>query len=119
MVDYAKIYRPIKDTSDPYALQNYLKNLENWSEKWLLKFNTSKCKVLHFGHHNPEVEYVLNGNLFEKSADEKDLGIQVSRNLKLSNHIGKIAAKANSILGIIRRTFTYSDIDNIPMLYTD
>ena len=30
-------------------LQNDLNHLISWSEKWQLKFNTSKCKVLLFG----------------------------------------------------------------------
>ena len=29
-------------------LQNDLNHLISWSEKWLLKLNTSKCKVVHF-----------------------------------------------------------------------
>ncbi|KAK3870680.1 hypothetical protein Pcinc_024102 [Petrolisthes cinctipes] len=35
-----------------------------------------------------------------------DLGIEVSFNLKFSAHAAKIAAKANSRLGIIKRNFT-------------
>ena len=46
------------------------------------------------------------------------MGIQVSKDFKFSNHIGKIASKANSILGRIRRTFTYLDTDNVRLLYT-
>ena len=30
-------------------LQNDLNHLISWSEKWHLKFDTSKCKVLRFG----------------------------------------------------------------------
>ena len=116
--DDAKIYRPIKNANDAQVLQNDLKNLENWSRKWLLKFNASKCKVLHFGHNNLETEYTLNGNPLDKSEEERDLGIQVSKDFKFSNHIGKIASKANSILGRIRRTFTYLDADNVRLLYT-
>ena len=116
--DDAKVYQPIRSFGDAYTLQNDLKKLEAWSAKWLLKFNSSKCKVLHFGHNNPEIEYTLNGNRLEKSEEEKDLGIFVSSSFKFSNHVGKIAAKANSILGRIRRTFTYLDVDNVRMLYT-
>ena len=116
--DDAKICRPIRDASDQQALQDDLRSLENWSRKWLLKFNENKCKVIHFGHNNPETDYNLNGKPLEKSDEEKDLGIQVSKNFKFSNHVSKIAAKANSVLGRIRRTFTYFDIENVRLLYT-
>jgi len=31
-------------------LQADLKSLEVWSERWQLKFNPDKCKVIHIGH---------------------------------------------------------------------
>ena len=116
--DDAKIYRPIKDDNDPQALQEDLKRLENWSRKWLLKFDENKCKVLHFGNNNPETVYTLNGNPLENSEEERDLGIQVHKSFKFSNHINKIAAKANSVLGRIKRTFTHLDVENVKLLYT-
>ena len=116
--DDAKIFRPIKDSNDSQALQSDLGRLEEWSRKWLLKFNANKCKVLHFGYNNLEKDYELNGNPLDKSDGEKDLGVLVSKNFKFSNHIGKIAAKANSILGRIRRTFTHLDVDNVRLLYS-
>ena len=38
---------------------------------------------------------------------EKDLGIYVTSNWKSSAHVTKVAARANSMLGRIRHTFTY------------
>ena len=115
--DDAKIYRPIKNDNDHQALQDDLKRIENWSRKWLLKLNASKCEVLHFGNNNPETEYTLNGNLLENSEEERDLGIQVHKTFKFSNHISKVAAKANSVLGRIKRTFTHLDVENVRLLY--
>ena len=59
--DDAKMYRTIKSPNDTNALQQDLKSLEEWSKKWLLKFNSSKCKLLHFGHANQKSQYTLNG----------------------------------------------------------
>jgi len=39
-------------------LQDGLNSLKNWSDKWLLKFNPEKCKVMHVGHSMP-TEYTL------------------------------------------------------------
>ena len=37
---------------------------------------------------------------------EKDLGVYISNDLKAEHHISKCILKANSKLGMIRRTFT-------------
>ena len=100
-------------------MQNDLNQLADWSRKWLLKFNSSNCKVIHFGHNNHEYNYTLNNyDNLEVSVEEKDLGIHVSNNFKFSSHISKITAKANSILGRINRTFTYKDKELVKFLYT-
>ena len=78
--DDAKIYRTLKSPNDTGALQQDLKSLENWSKKWLLKFNESKVKVIHFGHSNPKVQYIFNSRPLEISQEENDLGINVTDN---------------------------------------
>ena len=37
---------------DKQHLQNDLKKLVKWSEKWQMLFNFGKCKCLHTGHGN-------------------------------------------------------------------
>ena len=59
-------------------------------------------------HHDPEIIYELNGNKLETSKLEKDLGVWISDDLKPAHHIGQVTAKANKILGLIKRNFTYS-----------
>ena len=115
--DDAKVYRKIRSFEDSAILQTDLDHLSEWSRKWLLKFNSQKCKVMHFGHSNPKNAYSLNQNLLEISTEEKDLGVHVSDSFKFSNHISKIAAKANSILGRINRAFENKDKEIIKLLY--
>ena len=91
----------MKSQNDVDVLQSDLNQLTNWSRKWPLKFNEQKCKVMHFGHQNASQAYWLNNTTLESTRKEKDLGIYVTDNLKFSNHITKIAAKANSVLGRI------------------
>lgn len=38
----AIIYRAVQNQSDSTSLQNDLQKLEDWSTKWLLKFNENK-----------------------------------------------------------------------------
>ena len=47
--DDTKLWRPIATNDDKSKLQLDLSNLDNWSEKWLLKFNAAKCHVMNIG----------------------------------------------------------------------
>jgi hypothetical protein len=50
--------------------------------------------------------------------EEKDLGMLISNTLKSSAHIAMAVSKANQILGLIQRSFTYMDIPLMKQLYT-
>ena len=46
-------------------------------------FNAGKCKVLHFGHNNGQVHYIMDGNILEYVKEEQDLGVIIQSNLKV------------------------------------
>ena len=115
--DDAKIYRQIKSREDARILQEDLIKLQEWSRKWLLQFNEDKCKVMHFGKKNPKNQYQLNDKTLEETVLEKDLGVYVTPNMKSESHVAKIAAKANSMVGWIKRTFSYMDEDMFKTVY--
>ena len=48
---------------------------------------------------------------------EKDLGVTVDKDLYFRKHVSLIVSKANSTLGIIRRSFRYLDRNTIILLY--
>ena len=50
--DDTTLYSRVESQADCHTLQEDLNKLANWSEKWLIRFNTEKCIVLHFGHNN-------------------------------------------------------------------
>ena len=52
--DVTKICREMSDTSDSGKLQVDLNNIQKWSEEWQLKFNITKCKVMHLGNANDQ-----------------------------------------------------------------
>jgi hypothetical protein len=47
--DDTKVFKDINDIEDNKILQNDIQELENWSDKWLLRFHPDKCKVLSAG----------------------------------------------------------------------
>ena len=61
--------------------------------------------------------YTLDNSSLTPVAEEKDLGIYFDQFLKFSIHCAKSASKANSMLGLIKRTFSYMDKEIFLNLY--
>ena len=47
--DDTKLLKAVSSVSDSQAIQRDLDSLSAWSDKWLLRFNPTKCKVMHVG----------------------------------------------------------------------
>ena len=103
--DDTKIGRTILGEKDRIELQNDLKLLGQWAEKWQMKFNTDKCKVIHFGGGSPS-NYVMDSKTLENIDEEKDLGVLIHKTLKPENQCQAAAGKANRILGMLKRNIT-------------
>ena len=52
------------------------------------------------------------------SVVEKDLGVLVDKDLKFTQHIESQVKKANRLLGLIRRSFTFMDKECMKQLFT-
>ena len=79
-----------------------------------MSFNAGKCKVIHFGKNNHQFNYTMGGHapggqVLEKTTEEKDVGVMVSKNLKPSAQCVKAAKKANQVLGQMSRGLHYRD----------
>ena len=99
------------------SIQNDLDKLFEWSNIWQLHFNIDKCKVLHLGNCNPLNSYCMNNIQLHNCSSDKDLGIFFDSKLCFDNHINYAVNKANSILSLIKRSFTFLDKDSFLCLY--
>ena len=94
-----------------------METLTTWSRVWQLPFNATKCKCMHFGKKNQQHKYKMNEHTLEEVEVEKDLGVIVDKNLKFHKHASFAVKKANTILGLIKRSFTVFDHKTLPKLF--
>ena len=95
--------------SRPESVKQHRQDLVDlycWSNDWKMLLNTDKCKVMHFGNKNPCVKYDLDGRELESILEEKDLGILITKDLKVSVQCSTATKTANRDLGMSRRTLT-------------
>ena len=80
-------------------------------------FNFGKCKYLHTGHVNNDVNYEMGGTILSKTTKEKYLGVAMNANMKVSEQCRIAACKGNQVLRMIRRNITYKEKILIATLY--
>jgi hypothetical protein len=120
--DDAKLSKHIKNYEDSNQLQNGFDALVDWTKKWLLKLNLSKCCVLSIGRGSlQDYKYkTVNENAvieLSRCSTTKDLGVVIDTKLSFTDHINEKVNKAYSILGIIKRIFVHIDSDTFVLLY--
>ena len=114
--DDTKLYRGIRVFNDCLEVQNDLNNLSAWSERWLLRFNATKCVVLKI-RLSLQYMYTLNGHFLDQVSTQQDLGITVSKDLKPAVHIANIVKKSNQKIGMFKRCFTSLTREAVLILY--
>jgi len=115
-----KIWCPIKTAADSITLQQDLVSLCSWSDKWQLRFNADKCKVMHIGHSLPAEYYMTEGTrktTLESVQEETDLGVVVRSDLKSTSQCNKAAAAARRIIVMVRRNFKKLDVEDFLLIY--
>ena len=89
--------RLVNNCIDGQELQLDLDNVCSWASHWQMKFNVSKCKVIHCRKSNLGYNYNMAGVPVEEADSEKDLGVTFTTDLKSAVHCKDIYSKANRI----------------------
>nr|VZH99524.1 unnamed protein product [Spirometra erinaceieuropaei] len=111
--DDIKLWKVIHNAADADHLQANLNRLEDWSKRWLMPFNISKCNFLQLGGFrapSPRT-YFLHGTPLQQVDSQKDLGVWITSSLKPTLHCAKAAKSATATLQLIRRAFMGFDPD--------
>ena len=120
--DDAKLYKDLENLEDFEMIQNDIDKLCQWTIEWPMFFNVDKWKILHIGKDNPNFDYQMEDkdgnstNLIVVNY-EKDLGVYVQDNLKFDKHISLTVNRANRLVGLIKRAFSYLDEETLLVLY--
>ena len=109
--DDTVLHRHIENRSDCVLLQEDLTSASEWCKSWLVTLKTEKCEVLHITRKKDPIrcQYSLNNLLLPEVDHHKHLGLWLEPSLSWDYHINSICAKANKVLGLIKRTFGYSN----------
>ena len=109
--DDCLIYRSIRSQEDKLVLQKDLESLHDWGVQWGLKFNVSKCNMLHLSRRQekPCRFYTLGGEVMSSKLEATYLGVTLStkygtRSSPWKAHIDSISGKAQRKLGFLRRS---------------
>jgi len=73
--------------------------------------------VMHIGTRNNNFTYYMENQALNVVTDEKDLGVNISSNLKPTRQCQLACAKASKALGLIARTISYKSVDVLLRLY--
>ena len=123
--DDSKLMSVIRNLKDREELQENINKVIEWTKRWKMDLNLSKCKIMHIGKKNNDQEHFYSFDvddnllyLIENSDSERDLGILLQSDLKWDNHISNIIHRANFILGKLKNSFTNWDARTFKLLFT-
>lgn len=89
------------------SLENDLSLVEQWCVDNSMQLNVLKCAVIHFGNHNPNCPYFLNGFQIPIVSHYKDLGVIIDSRFSFQQHLSFISKKCSFLSRVVFRSFTF------------
>ena len=81
---------------------------------WLCSITTGaeadfSSLIVHTGHGNLDINYNMGDTVLGTTVKEKDLGIKINADMKVSEQCDIAASMGNQMIGLTRRNITYKD----------
>ena len=119
------VWKIIDKPEDRTDLQTDLNKIVAWTDTWLLRLHVGKCtrmKITRNPKRQMETSYFMKDNSdnyreINTTKSERDLGILVTNDLKLSTHCGEAVKKANRVLFSIRKCFSKLSLSSFKIIY--
>ena len=117
--DNSVLYHKIITLLDSDQLQSGLSSVHDRCQKWLVTLKKEKCKVLHISKKKEPFtqQYELDKLALSTVEQHKHLGIWLQSTLSWDCHMKTMCAKANRVLGLVRRTFGYKNPSGVKIAF--
>ena len=104
--DERKMYRVINTQEDLSSFQSDIDKISVWCKMNKMTINTKKCKIMRITRKKSPLTRVYNieGQPLVCVNVYKDLGLFTASDLSWNQHVDGITAKANRVLGLVKRT---------------
>ena len=108
-VDDTRVQRRISDVSqDCKTLQEDLQTIYAWADRVNMTFNSDKFECVRYWPRDSQPDHhyqAPDSNIIEQKDHLRDLGVEISSDLKFSDHISNVASSASMMVGWCMRTF--------------
>ena len=100
------------------VIDHDLRELDEWSRKWLMCFNPNKTEIMTFSNRNvPNLSFSLNGQAFPIMSSHKHLGVTLSRDGKWNIHVENILTSVSKHINMLRKLKFKLCRNNLEKLY--
>jgi len=103
--DDCVLYRIIQSEQDHHHLQQDLNCIIDWTKRWQMNLNISKCVILTCSRSTapPAYHYYINNTILNRTNQHLYLGVLFHSEMSFSPHINIITSNAMKSLNFVRR----------------
>jgi len=119
--DDMKIFCEVSSVQDMLVLQRDLITMFDWCERNDMSLNVNKCCFMRFSRlkEKNQFKYCINNVTLNEQNVVKDLGVYLDSKLVFLEHFEVIVARANRMLGFIKRVSKdFKNVGVVKLLYT-
>ena len=115
-VDSYTIYSMARTPDDIIQLQEDINKLVEWANKWQMSFKVDKSFVMHIRQNIMQSNYNMYNQQLPSTDQQRDLGINITKDLKWQKQIEKSYKTAYRELGFVPSNFRYKSKElNLPL----